>query len=58
MLAISAAAGLTAIDVIYTSRGITAPIYLLDAALEVPLIAAWICVLVIHSRSGGGLTPP
>jgi hypothetical protein len=41
LLAIGAAVGLTAIDVIYTSRGVIPPIYLLDAALEVPLIVAW-----------------
>lgn len=45
VLAIAAAVGLTAIDVIYTSRGIIAPIYLLDAALEAPLIIAWVFVL-------------
>src|SRR4051812_4309078 len=33
VLAIAAAAGLTAIDVTYTARGVIAPIYLLDAVL-------------------------
>jgi len=45
VLAIGAAAGLTAIDVIYTWRGVIQPIYLLDAAIEVPLIVAWIVAL-------------
>jgi hypothetical protein len=47
VLAIAAAAGLTAIDAIYTSRGVIEPIYLLDAALEVPLIIAWIIALAM-----------
>ena len=38
-LAISAALGLTAIDVISTSRGVIQPIYLLDAAIELALIS-------------------
>ena len=45
VLAIAAAAGLTAIDVIYTLRGVIAPIYLVDAAIEVPLITAWLLAL-------------
>jgi hypothetical protein len=40
VLAIGAAAGLTAI--------VIPPIYLPDAALEVPLILAWIGVLVLR----------
>ena len=51
VLAIAAAIGLTAIDIIYTARGIILPIYLLDAALEIPLILAWIAALVW--RAGG-----
>jgi hypothetical protein len=51
VLAIGAAVGLTAIDVIYTWRGIIAPIYLLDAALEVPLIVAWLVTLSLWPRS-------
>jgi hypothetical protein len=48
VLAVAAAAGLTAIDVIYTSRGVLAPIYLLDAALEGPLIVAWLVTLALR----------
>ncbi len=49
VLAIGAAAGLTAIDVIYTARGVILPVYLLDAALEVPLILAW-CVALSRMK--------
>ena len=40
-LAIGSALGLTAIDVWYTARGVIPRIYLLDAAAEGLLIAAW-----------------
>jgi hypothetical protein len=43
LLAVLAASGLTAIDVIYTTRKVILPIYLLDAAIQVPLIIVW-CV--------------
>lgn len=46
VLAIGAAGGLTVIDVVYTLRGVIPPVYLLDAAIEVPLIAAWVIVLL------------
>ena len=41
-LALGSAAGLTAIDVIYVAKGRISPIYLLDALLEIVLIAAWL----------------
>lgn len=53
VLALTSAIGLTAIDVIYVSRGTIAPIYLADAVLEVILIALWILVLSRQSRSAG-----
>lgn len=49
VLAIAAAVGLTMIDVVYTARGVILPVYLLDAALEIPLILAW-CVALIWMR--------
>jgi hypothetical protein len=45
VLAIAAAVGLTAIDVIYVWRGAIAPFYLVDAAVEVVLILAWLLTL-------------
>jgi hypothetical protein len=45
VLAICAAAGLTAIDVIYVARRVILPIYLVDAVIEVPLILAWLAAL-------------
>ena len=41
VLAISAAVGLTSIDVIYVARGALLPIYLGDALVEVALICGW-----------------
>jgi hypothetical protein len=41
LLAMGSAAGLAAIDTIYASKGRISKIYLLDAAAEVALIAAW-----------------
>ncbi len=40
-LGISSAAGLAAIDVIYTAKGRIRPVYLLDALAEAILIGAW-----------------
>jgi hypothetical protein len=48
VLALGSALGLTMIDIVYVARGAIARIYLLDAAIEVPLIAAWILVLCTH----------
>ena len=51
IVAVGAAVGLTAIDLIYVAREVILPIYLLDAVLEVPLILAWIIVLTSMLRS-------
>jgi hypothetical protein len=45
-----AALALTSIDVIYVSRGVIAPIYLVDAAIEVVLILGWIVVLIGRTK--------
>jgi hypothetical protein len=56
VLALSSAAGLTAIDVIYVARGVLLPVYLADAAAEVVLIVAWAVVLFgqWRARATGG----
>jgi hypothetical protein len=41
LLAVGAALGLTAIDVIFVARQVIDPIYLLDAAAEVLLVVGW-----------------
>jgi hypothetical protein len=41
VMAVSGALGLTIIDVVYTARRVILPIYLVDAAVEIPLIIAW-----------------
>jgi hypothetical protein len=42
LLAVLSAAALAAVDVIYVGNGTISKIYLLDAAIEVLLIAAWL----------------
>jgi hypothetical protein len=54
LLATGSAIGLTSIDVIYVARQVIAPIYLLDAAIQLPLIAAW----VISTLQSGLLFKP
>jgi hypothetical protein len=48
-LAIGSAAGLAIIGVVYPIRGRISKIYLLDAAAQLTLIAAWIVVLTRRS---------
>jgi hypothetical protein len=52
ILAVAAAAGLTTIDVVYTTRGVILPIYLLDAVIEISLIVAWLAVLLCRLKAG------
>jgi hypothetical protein len=47
VMAVSGALGLTIIDVVYTARRVILPIYLLDAAIEIPLIIAWSIALLL-----------
>ena len=42
LIAVFSALGLTLIDIIYVLNGTISPIYLLDAAAELPLIICWI----------------
>ncbi len=51
LLAIGSAAGLTAIDGVYVARRRISPIYLMDAAAELALIAGWLWA----KRSSPGL---
>jgi len=60
LLALGSAAGLAAIDVIYVLRRRIRPIYLLDAALELLLIAGWLfdqTRAVQEPLAGAGLEP-
>lgn len=43
-LAVASAVGLAAIDAVYVARGRIARIYLLDAAAEAALVAAWLAL--------------
>lgn len=42
VLAAASAVGLLMIDVVYVGRGVIAPVYLVDAGLEVILLACWL----------------
>jgi hypothetical protein len=44
LLAVASAIGLAAIDLIYVSRGVLAPIYLADAAIEFVFLGGWVWV--------------
>jgi hypothetical protein len=46
------AATLAAIDIVYVSRGRIPPVYLLDAAAEIGLVAAWAAVAGDLDRRG------
>jgi uncharacterized membrane protein YoaK (UPF0700 family) len=52
-LAISSAAGLAAIDVVYTAKGRIRPVYLLDALAEFALIAGWLITWPRAYRESG-----
>lgn len=52
LLGAGAAAGLTAIDVVYSARGRISKIYLLDAAAETAVVAAWASAGYLDSRAG------
>ncbi|HEY7329144.1 MAG TPA: hypothetical protein VH592_15990 [Gemmataceae bacterium] len=45
ILAVASAIGLTGIDVLYVLRQVIAPIYLVDAALEILILATWAYLL-------------
>lgn len=47
MLAIASSAGLTAVDVVYSLKRTISRIYLLDAVLEIILIAAWLLMFKV-----------
>jgi hypothetical protein len=55
VLAIGSAMGLTAIDVIYVTRHVIDPIYLVDAAIEVPLIIGWLVAAIQLANRERGL---
>ena len=62
VLAVGAGIGLTAIDTIYVFRGVIAPVYLVDAAVEVPLIVLWLIAALrgasVQCPNGGQQSVP
>lgn len=48
LLAAGSAAGLAAIDTVYATRGRISKIYLLDAVVEVALVAAWVSIVMFR----------
>lgn len=56
-LGIGSAAGLGAIDTIYTSNGRIAPVYLVDAAIEAIIVAGWESCRLGRTRATETLPP-
>jgi hypothetical protein len=50
IIAVLASLGLTAIDVIYTSRGVISKVYLADAVPEILFVVAWIGYALYFKR--------
>jgi hypothetical protein len=51
LLGFLSALALTGIDIVYVARGTIAPIYLLDAVIEVGIILAWLGAIRIERRN-------
>jgi hypothetical protein len=51
-LGASAAAGMGLIDIIYVARGRISPVYLLDAAVQLPIAAGWLLEGIAEPRTG------
>jgi hypothetical protein len=58
LLGIASAVGLIAIDLIYVSREVLAPVYLADAAIELLFVAGWIWVATRMAMSVPGPMEP
>lgn len=59
LLGMGSAAAFTAVDLIYTSRRRISPVYLLDAATEVALVAGWtVSMLGARSQKEARVSPP
>lgn len=52
LIAVLSAAGLAAIDIYYAAKGTIRPVYLLDAALEILIIALWFMLRPRLKRAG------
>jgi hypothetical protein len=46
VLGLATAVGLTAIDIIYVSRRVIAPIYLIDAGVEILIAIGWLILII------------
>lgn len=57
-LAVGAALGLTAIDVIYVAVGRIPPVYLLDAVAELALVCCWVAGCLIDIRATESASSP
>lgn len=59
LLAAGSAAGLAAIDTVYATRGRISKVYLLDAAVEIAIVAAWALAATRgQSRLWGAIPAP
>ena len=55
LIAVGAAAGLMAIDVVYVARGRIARVYLLDAFAEIGLVGAWTAARLVRRGLDNGM---
>lgn len=55
IIGMGSAAGLAGIDIIYVTKGVISPIYLLDAVIEIGLMGWWIMAGAQGLFSGGVL---
>jgi len=55
VLAVAAAVGLAAIEIVYVARAVILPIYLVDAALQLGIILVWVLVGVRYGMAHGNL---
>jgi hypothetical protein len=58
LLAVSSALGLASIDVVHVARGRLRWTYLLDAAAELALIAAWLAAAAVRRRAEAAVIRP
>jgi hypothetical protein len=57
-LAVGAALALTGIDVVYVTRRVIPPVYMLDALAEVVLLAGWVMAALQANRRGAAVEFP
>jgi hypothetical protein len=57
LLAVAGAAALAAIDILFVCQRVISPIYLLDAAAQATILAAWLAVALFHRHAARHVPP-